>query len=70
MEFDHAVPLNNLFSICWLHGVKIELVSRDGQIFAGVVYFDNFPGKHNISKITVFNCYLAINCPNPTPSLF
>ena len=47
--------------------MKIKLLSREGQIFPGGrgSYFDIFPGKCEISKITVINCYLAVNCPKP-----
>ena len=51
------------------HRVKIKLFSREGQIFPGGSNFDIFPWKCKISKITVLNCcYLAVNCPKPTPS--
>ena len=31
--------------------------SKEGQNFPGRSYFDIFPGKCKISKITVLNCY-------------
>ena len=33
------------------NGVKIELFSREGQIFPGRSQFDIFPGKCKISKM-------------------
>ena len=38
-----------------------------GSNFPRGSYFDMFPGKCIISKITVLNCYLAVNCLKPTP---
>ena len=45
--------------------VRIEHFSRESQIFSGGSYFDIFPGKSRISKFSVLNCYLAVNCSNP-----
>ena len=38
-----------------------------GSNFSRGSNFDIFSGNCKISKITVLNCYLAVNCPKPTP---
>ena len=47
--------------------VKIELFSREGQIFPGGRIFIFFPEIVKYRIYYVLNCYLAINCPKPTP---
>ena len=52
-----------------LNRVKIELFSREVQIFPGGRILIFFPENVKYRKLLSENCYLALICPKPNPSL-
>ena len=65
---DSVTQLRWFFSVAhsWTQGKNLTFF-QGGSTFPGGSYIDIFPGKCKISKITVLNCYLAVNCPKPIP---
>ena len=49
---------------------KTKAFPKEGQIFQGGAILIFIPENVKYQKLLCVECYLAVNCPNPTPAPF